>query len=89
MNLSTRPFYNERGVYCVIGIVGLLGLLVMAGTAGRVIVLFEENTKVATEVEELERVLAATMNEKSHTIHLVLVHFYMLQQFGSQLVFLE
>ena len=65
MDLSTRPFYNERGVYCVIGIVGLLGLFVMAGTAGRVFVLFEENTKVATEVAELERVLAATINEKS------------------------
>jgi len=49
----------------VIGIVGLLGLFVMAGTAGRVFVLFEENTKVATEVAELERVLAATINEKS------------------------
>ena len=64
MNLSTRPFYNEWGFYCVIGVLGLLGLVVMVGTAGRAFALFEENTGVATEVAELKRELATTVNEK-------------------------
>ena len=64
MNFSTRPFYNERGVYCVIGILGVFGLIVMVATVGRAFTLFEENTGVATQVAELKRELASTVDEK-------------------------
>ena len=29
-NLATRPFYNERGVHLVLGVVAVLGLAVLA-----------------------------------------------------------
>ena len=65
MNLSTRPFYNERAVYCVLGFLGFLGVLVMLATVARVIVLFEENAEVATQVASLERELRITIVEKA------------------------
>jgi len=65
MNFSTRPFYNERGVYCVLGVLGILGVFIMVITVTRTAVLFEENMNIATEVAGLERELTTTIVEKS------------------------
>ena len=42
-NLATRPFYNERAVYMVLGLVALVGLVVLSVEAGRIIELSRLN----------------------------------------------
>lgn len=53
-NLATRPFYNERAVYVVLGVVALLGLAVLVALALRIVELSEWNTELTREAEQTE-----------------------------------
>jgi Tfp pilus assembly protein PilN len=50
-NLSTRPFYNERGVHAVAAVVALLMLAVTAWQVVRVVRLSREKTELNTAIE--------------------------------------
>lgn len=54
-NLATRPFYNERAVYLVLGALALVGLAVLASLALRVMDLSERNTEMSARAEQAER----------------------------------
>jgi hypothetical protein len=49
-NLSTRPFYNERGVHIAIGIAAVLIAALTAWNVVRAISLSRQNTELATRV---------------------------------------
>jgi len=49
-NLSTRPFYNDRGVHIAIGIAALLIAALTAWNIVRVVTLSRQNTELATRV---------------------------------------
>jgi len=53
-NLATRPFYNERAVYAVLGVVALLGLAVLASLVLRIIELSGRNTELAAQAAQAE-----------------------------------
>lgn len=59
MNFSTRPFYNERGVYFVLGILGVVAILLFTFSVGRFSRLFQEesslNEAVAMNQSEIDR----------------------------------
>jgi Tfp pilus assembly protein PilN len=46
-NLSTRPFYNERAVHAVLGLVALLVLIVTAFNVFRIVTLSRQNTEIS------------------------------------------
>ena len=54
-NLATRPFYNERAVYLVLGLVAVVGLVVLYLEAGRIIELSRLNTERTRQAEDDER----------------------------------
>ena len=54
-NLATRPFYNERAVYLVLGLVAAVGLVALYLEAGRVIELSRLNTDRTQQAEIAER----------------------------------
>ena len=62
MNFSTRPFYNERGVYFVLGILGVVAILLFTFSVGRFSRLFQEelslNEAVAMNQSEIDRLTA-------------------------------
>ncbi len=58
-NLATRPFYNERAVYLVLGLVAVVGLAVLYVEAGRIIHLSRLNTERIGQAEDDERAGAA------------------------------
>ena len=58
-NLATRPFYNERAVYLVLGLVAVVGLVVLYVEAGRIIQLSQLNTERIRQAEDDEREGAA------------------------------
>ena len=58
-NLATRPFYNERAVYLVLGLVAVVGLLVLYVETGRIIHLSRLNTERIRQAEDDEREGAA------------------------------
>ena len=58
-NLATRPFYNERAVYLVLGLVAVVGLVVLYVEAGRIIQLSQLNTERIGQAEGDEREGAA------------------------------
>ena len=58
-NLATRPFYNERAVYLVLGLVAVVGLVVLYVEAGRIIQLSQLNTERIRQAEGDEREGAA------------------------------
>ena len=45
-NLSTRPFYNERAVRVLLGVVGLLVLALTAFNVWRIVTLSRQNTEI-------------------------------------------
>ena len=59
MNFSTRPFYNERGVYFVLGILGVVAILLFTFSVGRFSRLFQEesslNEAVTMNQSEIDR----------------------------------
>ena len=54
-NLSTRPFYNERAVYIVLGVVAVVGLVVLSTGVFRVVELSRQNTELTARAERAER----------------------------------
>ena len=54
-NLSTRPFYNERAVYLVLGVVAVVGLVVLGTEVLRIVDLSRRNTELTTRAERAER----------------------------------
>lgn len=52
INLATRPFYNERLVTIVIGVVGVLALLVLAVSVQRVVALSGRRTELAGQIAQ-------------------------------------
>jgi hypothetical protein len=54
-NLATRPFYNERAVYLVLGVLAFAGLAILASLALRVMDLSGRNTELAARAEQAER----------------------------------
>ena len=62
MNFSTRPFYNERGVYFVLGILGVVAILLFTFSVGRFSRLFQEesslNEAVTMNQSEIDRLTA-------------------------------
>jgi hypothetical protein len=54
-NLATRPFYNERAVYLVLGLVAVVGLVVLYLESGRIIELSRLNTERTQQAEIAER----------------------------------
>jgi Tfp pilus assembly protein PilN len=54
-NLATRPFYNERAVYLVLGALALVGLAVLASLVVRVMDLSARNTDLSAQAELAER----------------------------------
>ena len=51
-NLSTRPFYNERGVHLVIGLVAILLVALTAWNVYRVVTLSRANTELSSRVNQ-------------------------------------
>ena len=58
-NLATRPFYNERAVYLVLGLAAVVGLVVLYVEASRIIELSRVNTERTRQAEDDEREGAA------------------------------
>ena len=54
-NLATRPFYNERGVYLVLGIVALVGVAVLAAGVLWIVDLSRRNTELTARADRAER----------------------------------
>ena len=54
-NLATRPFYNERAVDLVLGLVAVVGLVVLYLESGRIIELSRLNTERTRQAEIAER----------------------------------
>lgn len=54
-NLATRPFYNERAVYVVLGALALVGLAVLVSLVLRVMDLSERNTALSARAEQAEQ----------------------------------
>ena len=53
-NLATRPFYNERAVYMVLGVVAVVGLVVLYFEVDRIRVLSRRNTQLTEAAERAE-----------------------------------
>ena len=53
-NLATRPFYNERAVYIVLGMVAVVGLVVLSFEVNRIVDLSRRNTELTTDAERAE-----------------------------------
>lgn len=53
-NLATRPFYNERAVYIVLGMVAVVGLVVLSFEVDRIVALSRGNTELTTAAERAE-----------------------------------
>ena len=54
-NLATRPFYNERAVYLVLGLVALVGLAVLVAGVVRIVDLSTRNTELTARADRAER----------------------------------
>jgi hypothetical protein len=54
-NLSTRPFYNERGVHLLLGLAALLVLALTAFNAYRIVSLSRHNTELASRINQNRR----------------------------------
>jgi hypothetical protein len=58
-NLSTRPFYNERAVHVLLGILAAILVLVTAMQAGRILTLSRYKTELTTAIyrdrDEIDR----------------------------------
>ena len=55
MNLSTRPFYNERGVRCLFLVLGLLGTSLLFGGVARVFELATAQSELGLSADIVER----------------------------------
>ena len=53
-NLATRPFYNERAVYMVLGAVAVVGLVALTTGVLRIVDLSQRNTELTARAERAE-----------------------------------
>jgi len=66
-NLSTRPFYNERGVQLVLGLVALGVLVLTAITLYEMVELSRQNTELSTRIDR-DRSEAARLTREATEI---------------------
>jgi Tfp pilus assembly protein PilN len=66
-NLSTRPFYNERGVQVLLGVAALLVVLLTVFNALRIITLSRQNTELSSLVNR-DRQEAARLTREAQRI---------------------
>lgn len=62
MNLATRPFYNDRAVHLVLGVLGLAVVAVLAAGAVRLVELSRTQRALTLEADAAERETAAVSN---------------------------
>lgn len=62
MNLATRPFYNDRAVHLVLGVLGLAVVAVLAAGAVRLVELSRTQRALTLEAAAAERETAAVSN---------------------------
>lgn len=62
MNLATRPFYNDRAVHLVLGVLGLAVAAVLAAGAVRLAELSQTQRALTLEADAAEREAAAVSN---------------------------
>ncbi len=67
INLSTRPFYNERAVHLTLGAVGVLVLALTTFNVTQVVTLSESHTSFTTRADRVEAT-AADMARQTLTI---------------------
>jgi len=63
-NLSTRPFYNERAVHLIIGLIALLVLALTVGNVVELIRLSRQNTGLAGSIRD-DRTTATELGRKA------------------------
>jgi len=63
-NLSTRPFYNERGVHIILGLLGLLVLALTIGNVVQLVRLSRQNTVLSGQTRE-DRAVAEELTRKA------------------------
>jgi Tfp pilus assembly protein PilN len=51
-NLSTRPFYNERAVHAVLGLVGLVVVVLTAINLYEIVQLSRQNTQLSSRIDQ-------------------------------------
>ena len=66
-NLSTRPFYNERGVQVLLGLAAVLVVLLTAFNAVRIVILSRQNTELSSLVNR-DRQEAARLTREAQRI---------------------
>lgn len=62
MNLATRPFYNDRAVHLVLGVLGLAVVAVLTAGAVRLVELSRTQRALTLEADAAERETAAVSN---------------------------
>ena len=62
-NLSTRPFYNERGVQLLLGLVALVVLVLTAVNLYEIVQLSRQNTGLSTRIDRDRREAARLTSE--------------------------
>lgn len=62
MNLATRPFYNDRAVHLVLGVLGLAVVAVLAAGAVRLVELSRTQRALTLEADAAERETADVSN---------------------------
>jgi Tfp pilus assembly protein PilN len=68
-NLSTRPFYNERAVHIVLGLLGLLVLALTIGNVVQLVRLSRQNTVLSGKTRE-DRATAEELTRKARQTRL-------------------
>jgi hypothetical protein len=66
-NLSTRPFYNERGIHVVLTLAGLLVVALTVFNAVRIVSLSRQNTEFSTRINR-DRAEAERLTAEATTI---------------------
>jgi Tfp pilus assembly protein PilN len=54
-NLSTRPFYNDRGLHLALGLLAVVGIVLVLFNATRIVSLSRRHTELSTRVDAAER----------------------------------
>ena len=68
MNLATRPFYNERAVHWVIGLIATIGIALFVGGGLRMARLARDRTETVFRVEQADRVRAELISRTEQII---------------------
>lgn len=63
INLSTRPFYNERGIHLVLALLGIVAVAVLVVGVSRLTSLSRENAVLTAEAERSEQAANAVSEQ--------------------------